>query len=341
MLRSDYQTKVSLSMQDTLRAWRYGFMRWSYFLYGLDKNDPRMFISDRVQFLEMDFINGAHQPACAQKVIFSRYVGSLGAPCPRIHAVIVRGHVYIIEGMELAEADLLFKLIEEYPPGIVLKPIVGCEGLGVAFLKRNKEGCELNGRTATDDEVKAVVSQLDNYLVTDFVIQHEYAQSLYPRTTNTLRLLTFWDYDTNQPFLAAAVQRIGTSRSYPVDNFKMGAGGISALVDSDTGRLGYGICRPDEGPMQRYACHPETGNPIEGGYVPRWKETVEDILRFSARMPYLPIIGWDLVMTPEGYQVIETNPGSGLFVIQVHKPLLSDKRVQKFLKFHKCNRGCS
>lgn len=341
MIRTEFRSKVSLSIWNTLRGWRYGFLRWSYFLYELDKNDPRMFVNEYVQRIKMGDINGLHRQACAQKVIFSKYVESLGASCPRIHALIVKGRIYVLDGTEQAGIEWLFKLIEEYPSGVVLKPMLGCEGFGIAFLKRNEQSCELNGRTATYDDVKNIVKQLNDYLITDFITQHEYAAGLYPRTTNTLRLLTLWDYETNWPFLAAAVQRIGNSRSYPVDNFKMGAGGLSALVDSETGKLGCGAYRPDKGPMQRHARHPETGGTIEGICVPRWRETVEDILQFSARLPYLPLIGWDVVITPNAYQIIETNPGSGLFVIQVHLPLLADRRVKRFFEIHNCNRGCS
>lgn len=280
MIRGEFRYNVALPIGSTLRAWRYGFSRWSYFLYELNRYDPRLFINDYLSVIEMDGINGPHKPACNQKVIFSRYVESLGAPCPRILAVIVRGQIHVLDDAQTAEIDWLLKMIEEYPPGIVLKPMIGYEGFGIAFLKRSGQGYEINGQTATGSDVKAVVTHLDNYLITDFVVQHEYAAGLYPRTTNTLRLLTLWDYEINQPFLAAAVQRIGTSRSYPVDNFKRGAGGLSALVDPGTGELGCGAYRPDAGPMQQHVHHPETGNPIKGVHVPRWQETVKDILRF-------------------------------------------------------------
>jgi hypothetical protein len=338
MIRAENRPKVSIPILDTLRAWRYGFSRWSYFIYELNKHDPRMFINDCADLAN---INGANEPAGDQKVIFSKYVESLGAPCPCIHAVIVKGHIYILDVMAQTGIDWLLDLIEKSPGGIVFKPMIGSEGIGVAFLKRNAQGYELNGRIATHHDVKAVVMQLDNYLITDFVMQHEYAAKLYPQTTNTLRLLTLWDYDTDRPFLAAAVQRIGTSRSYPVDNFIMGAGGLSALVDPDTGELGCGVYRSDAGPVRRYERHPENGNPIDGVYVPRWQETLADILRFSSRMPYLPLIGWDVVMTPNGYQIIEINPSSGFYVIQVHKPLLADRRVKRFFDFHSRNRDCS
>ena len=175
MVRLDIRTKVSLPIRDTFRAWRYGFSRWSYFLYQLNHHDPRLYVNDLVQFLDIDRINGLHRPACNQKVIFSRYIENLGAPCPYIHAVIVGGQIHLLSGDETAEIQWLYQLLEEYPPGIVLKPIIGYEGFGVTFLRRVETDYEINGRRATKDDVRNVVEKLDSYLITDFAVQHEYA----------------------------------------------------------------------------------------------------------------------------------------------------------------------
>jgi hypothetical protein len=295
-----------------------------------------MFVNDYVQYLEMDFINNLHRRACMHKVIFSRYAQSIGVPCPCIHALIVKGNIYALGATNPAGHDWLFNLVKNNPSGIVLKPIIGHSGFGVSFLKSTTHGYELNGKIISNNDLQDIVSQLDDYFITDFVMQHELSAGLFSRTTNTLRLLTLWDYETKEPFLAAAVQRIGTSRSYPVDNFKRGKGGLSALVDSETGKLGCGVSLSDAGDIERHVCHPENGNPIEGVCVPRWKETLQEILKLCAQIPFLPLIGWDVVITSAGYQVVEINSGSGLSVIQVHLPLLADSRVKKFLEFHNC-----
>jgi hypothetical protein len=114
----------------------------------------------------------------------------------------------------------------------------------------------------------------------------------------------------------------------------MGAGGLSACIDLATGVLSRAACRSDAGVIERHAHHPETGNPIEGVGVPYWAETTQQILHFAAQMPYLPFIGWDIVMTADGYSILETNPGSGFGVIQVHHPLLVDVRVARFFQAH-------
>ena len=333
--RMERKLKTRLPWKHTFRAWSHGFSRWSYALYGLDRRDPRLYFSDRVQFTLFDRINGPHRPAAQQKFLFARHLDSLGVPSPAVLAVVIRGRL-------LAAGDLsrpagwpwLRQRLEERPHGVVLKPIKGCEGTGVTFLRRDGSGFLLDGRALGEEETAASLSRLDDYMVTEFAVQHEYAARIYPRTTNTLRLLTLWDYEAEAPFLAQAVHRIGTSRSFPVDNFKMGAGGLSAWIDPETGELGPGAGKPETGPVEWHECHPETGAPIRGVRLPRWNETVGDILRLSAFLPFIPFIGWDVVLTADGYQVLELNPGSGFFLFQVHQPPLQDQRIRRFFEIH-------
>lgn len=333
--RMERKLKTRLPWTDTLRAWSHGFSRWTYSMYGLHRNDLRLYISDRTQFTLFDGINGPHRPAAQQKAIFAKYLEFLGVPSPAVLAVVIRGRIYdAVDLSPTAGWPWLRERLEERAPGVVLKPLKGCEGIGVAFLRKDRSGCRLDGLPRTENEAAAYISGLDDFMITEVAIQHEYASRIYPGTTNTLRLLTLWDYDAEAPFLAQAVHRIGTRRSFPVDNFKMGAGGLSAWIDIGTGELGPAACKPDMGDVEWHDTHPETGAPIRGVRLPRWKETTEDILRRAARLPFIPFIGWDVVLTGDGYQVLELNPGSGFFLFQVHQPPLADPRIRRFFEHH-------
>jgi hypothetical protein len=333
--RMEKNLKARLPWKDTLRAWSHGFSRWTYSMYGLDRNDLHLYISDRTQFTLFDGINGPHRPAAQQKAIFAKYLEFLGAPSPPVLAVVIRGRIYDAGDLSpTAGWTWLRERLAERPHGVVLKPIKGCEGIGVAFLRMCDSGCQLDGRPRTEEEAAAYISGLEDFMITEFSVQHEYASRIYPGTTNTLRLLTLWDYEADAPFLAQAVHRIGTSRSFPVDNFRMGAGGLSAWIDLATGELGPAACKPEMGAVRWHDVHPETGAPIRGVRLPRWQETAADILRLSALLPFIPFIGWDVVLTAEGYQVLELNPGSGFFLFQIHRAPLQDPRIRRFFEKH-------
>ena len=281
--RMERNLKTRLPWRDTVRAWSHGFSRWSYSLYGLDRNDPRLYFSDWTQFTLFDGINGPHRPAAQQKAIFAKYLEFLGVPSPPVLAVVVRGRIYDAGDLSpTAGWPWLRARLAERPHGVVLKPIKGCEGIGVAFLRKSGSGYQLDGRPQTEEEAAAYVSRLEDFMITEFAVQHEYAARIYPETTNTLRLLTLWDYEADAPFLAQAVHRIGTRRSFPVDNFKMGAGGLSAWIDPGTGELGPAAGKPEAGRVEWHDTHPETGAPIRGCACPAGRRRRAEILRLSA-----------------------------------------------------------
>jgi len=213
--------------------------------------------------------------------------------------------------------------------------VEGGKGIGLIFLRSEGEKLFFNDREISADDLSALVKELDDYLVTEFIYQAEYSRKIFPDTTNTLRFLTMWDYDRMEPFIASAAHRIGSSRSFPVDNFKYGKGGLSAAVDLESGVLGKAARMSDEGGLEWHAGHPENGSRIEGVGLPLWPETKGEILRMAARLPYIPYIAWDVVMTDGGFSVLETNSTPGLAVLQIHEPLLRDPRVRRFYQAHK------
>jgi hypothetical protein len=43
-------------------------------------------------------------------------------------------------------------------------------------------------------------------------------------------------------------------------------------------------------------------------------------------------VGWDVMVTDDGFQVIEGNKFSDVQVLQVHRPLPDDRRVRDFYR---------
>ena len=45
-------------------------------------------------------------------------------------------------------------------------------------------------------------------------------------------------------------------------------------------------------------------------------------------------LGWDVVVTADGIRLLEGNANTGMNVLQVHGPLLSDPRIRRFYESH-------
>ena len=61
-----------------------------------------------------------------------------------------------------------------------------------------------------------------------------------------------------------------------------------------------------------------------------WKEIAREVLDVAAALPECPYVGWDLLLTDMGAYWLEGNSPPGLWVWQVHGPLMADPRTRAF-----------
>jgi hypothetical protein len=329
----DRQRRIPLPLSRRIWAWRRGFTGLSYRLYELDKNDPSEYFPD---FVDINYrLLHPYRMAINEKLTFSRLMEAHGLPHPRVLGFLHRGRIVRFDGGKGA-IDGAGWLEEILPEGgcLVFRPVFSHSGRGIFFLARDGGDLKLDGSAQSVPGVSARIASLDQYLVTRFVQQAPYAEALFARTPNTLRVLTLWDYARNQPFLAAAAHRIGTSRTEPVDNFHGGRGALAARIDVESGELGPGATLDEADRLCWHPKHPETGSPIEGVRVPHWPETRSMILHAAGLLPEFPFVGWDLINGRDGGCFIEGNSPPGTWVWQVHTPLLRDPRARAFFSAH-------
>lgn len=328
-IRDDRRKRTSLNWRHTLRAWRHGFLRFHYRLYGLDAaGDPLEYVSDLACYLTHDRINGRFNELVSNKYAFGRLLRLLGAPVPDIKGVITRGAFRPLDGVRALTATEFLR--QGVTPGqhLALKPIWGFHGYGFFGLARDGGGYRVDGEAVATARLAELIGGLDDYLVSDFVNQGEFSRRFHPRTVNTIRIVTLWDGD--RPFVARAVLRIGTSRSFPVDNFQAGHGGLSVLIDMESGSLGLGALADAGGKPEWHTHHPESGVPIAGVVIPFWGELRDRVLDYASCLAFIRSIGWDIVLTDDGFSILEGNPTPGMPVLQVHGPMLADPRVRRF-----------
>jgi len=213
----------------------------------------------------------------------------------------------------------------------VLKPCSGSGGTGI-LVYAHRDGTHSVDGQALDEA--ALLDRLagEIWLVCAFLEQAGYARAVFQDATNTIRMLTLYDEEAGEAFLARAVHKFGRRCTGAVDNWEKG--GISARIDLASGRLGKGLCFHPEGRLRAYADHPDSSAPIEGMVVPGWPAVRDGLVELASKLPFLPYIGWDVVVTEDGYALIEGNNRPGVSSLQVHGPLLEDPRVRRFYERH-------
>src|SRR5262245_8360167 len=228
LMTSEARTSVRLSPRHRWRAWRAGFSSQSYEVYGLATRPHTDYLSDWAQ-TRVFRVNGPFNALFRNKLVFARLLEHFGVPHAPAGELLHRGLVHCLDGGGSSrDLDSWLRTRGTGERAVVLKPAFGGGGGGIIFLRATEVGFTINGVAASGAEVGRLLQPLEHYLVTTLVEQGEYARRIYPPTINTVRLLTLWDDDTGRPFVAAAAHRFGNARSFPVDNFHAGRGGLSA-----------------------------------------------------------------------------------------------------------------
>jgi len=329
LLGEEMKSETAVPLIRRLQGLLQGYLSQSMLIYPMTAENRHLFVTDYQCSVRTPDINGPYRVLVKDKLMFDMMTQLFPAIHIPTHGVMDRGN--LLYGRKPPEREILMHLagLLETRTALVFKPVVGGGGAGIAFLKRHENGFSVNERPMTPDEVRTWLARLRRTLICDHVSQAPELAALYPRTTNTVRLLTMWDGD--EPFAASAVLRIGTAASYPVDNGMKG--GIAAGIDLRSGTVGKAVSFPRRsGRVQWHSRHPDTGQLIEGMTIPRWSEIVPQMMGVCRHVPYLRYIGWDLVVTADGFKLIEGNHFPGLSPNQAHGPLLADPRVFRFYR---------
>ena len=179
----------------------------------------------------------------------------------------------------------------------IVKPLSGCGGHGVRIIETDKP--EMGGgkfRKFCKDS---------NCIVEELIEQHEIISVIYPQAINTIRLFTF------RGKVLGAVLRMGRGGSQ-IDNAS--SGGIYAEIDVESGRIitpAYSYRR------EMYLQHPDTGVFLQGTELPLWEQCKQLVEDGWLRISGLPLVGWDIAVTPNGPTIVEVNAQPEIPLLQI------------------------
>ena len=201
------------------------------------------------------------------------------------------------------------------------------------FILEYREGCFfINNKQKTVDQIRETLNVLEEYIFTEYVHQHSYAQEIAPESLNTLRLLTVLDKKSKTCKIVRGFHRFGCNNSI-VDNLGHG-NGVLCYLDIDTGKLtGEGVMTIDgKEKVVSDIVHPNSKVSLSGLGIPDYHSICDQILRIANDHAYLKYVGWDIAITEDNFKIIETNSLSSLNVIQQRKGFLIDPVLKEYFK---------
>lgn len=185
-----------------------------------------------------------------------------------------------------------------------VKPAQGGKGIGIMRLSADSDQIHLGEHCALFKDADRLWQGLDHHIVVPFLQQHPTLESLYPQSTNTLRLTVFKNKGCPAA-LFSPLLRVGTAGSAPLDNFSRG--GMLCEIEPETGVSLRACYRGGDGRQHFIDRHPDTGAPLANIQIPFWHEIKKTLLHFHDRYPCFDFVGWDILIGPSGWYVIEGN----------------------------------
>lgn len=144
------------------------------------------------------------------------------------------------------------------------------------------------------------VLKTNELLLEECITQHP-SMSFNNTSVNTVRVYSVLDRQ-GKAHILKAVLRAGVGDSV-VDNFH--SGGVIYPVNVEHGFIeSAGVRRLDR---KEITIHPGTDIIMLGFVIPHWSLLKDTVKKMAESIPQVRYIGWDMVITPDGVDMIEAN----------------------------------
>lgn len=306
-------------------------------------NSDKLLWYDFNRFRKEDYISDYEHYTLTEKIDWHQYyVANDKLVCERMlspfcNVVPTIGYIYRGEYYPIGSNGISFeRLVESIDKGedFYAKPNGGGSGKGVGRISFKKGVYYWNDEII--DDVRTFIRSLSKneeaYLIQRKFCQSGFSHDVNPDTLNTVRVVTMLSPETHEPFLAYACHRFGRKGSY-VDN--IAKANILCPIDINTGIIMDCIVPPVEGKLIHLEKHPDSGVKIKGIKLPQWEGVVDLCFKLAKELPFMPLCGWDIIVSDDALYMQELNYNPDIYLGQVLYPLLLDKKVKKFIDYYR------
>lgn len=199
-----------------------------------------------------------------------------------------------IEINQATPTCLVSDFVQKYSV-VIAKPINGEQGKGVLKI----EGIDSSEYKELLENRRSI-----SYVVEEKVVNCRELEVINPSSLNTVRATTLI-LKNGLPKIVSIILRVGAPGSH-VDNW--GSGGVGYNFDIETGICNmYGRDKKN----RLYTYHPGSNVQMIGFKLPHFEELKQYIISLTKIFPSARYVGWDIAITPKGFDLIEMNCPAG------------------------------
>ena len=289
-----------------------GYLTDQYAIYDFKNNDKREYLSE-FDWYRSRWINEPFDQMLNNKIICTEVLQQY-VYVPKLLAMKNKRRMVSLEkdrADEYLSCDDIHELLKAHG-SLFMKPLAAGKGKGVYRLEFTDGSIAIDGALTSKEDFDVFLEKEDGWFLSETVRQHAFLDSIYDKTTNTIRFITLRDPESGNFKVFFAVQRIGTSATIPVDNGSRG--GLVSQISLETGELSEARSLHS---LDVHINHPDSGAPIKGAVIPNWGKIKEEMLDLARKFPFMNFIAWDILLTERGICIIEANTSSGVNIIQL------------------------
>lgn len=229
-----------------------------------------------------------YRDAYADKNMIDVYLSGTRIPKPILKNL--NGYFYM-DGEPVTREDAIARL--KNIDLAIIKPTLESHGDGVRKLRVTDGVTNIDGKTL--DQLFRDSYKDKNFIIQEWVEQHDVLAALNPSSLNTIRIVTFrMDLEILVLFSSIRIGREGCE----IDN--IGAGGLSVAVNPD-GTLGrYGYLSGKENRREKT----DSGVTLDGYQLPSFDKVLEFVKKLHYRLPFFDMIGWDVSINKSNEPVL-------------------------------------
>lgn len=210
---------------------------------------------------------------------------------------------------------------------LVAKRNQGSGGDGFYCLTYENDAYYANKKKMNEEEFIQFIHSLRCYLITEYIVQNERYKKICESAAHTLRIQTARTDNGEIEVLFSFFRWGMDDKDFHVAH---STAGVNAAVDIDKGAINSAYYLDENGIYHNDITHHPVSNEPLTGKIPYWDEIVSLCKKIHSYLSELSYLGFDIIVTDNGFKFIEINSHSGIRTYQHVYPFMKDKRCREY-----------